>query len=80
VYLEYDPLVLAHARALLTSSEAGTAGYIDAGLRDTGTILTQAAELLDFTRPVAVTLVAIVAPLRRDPACSRGRPCPAPPR
>ena len=60
VYVDYDPIVLAHARALLTSGEAGATAYIDADLRDTGTILTQAAELLDFTKPVAVTLIAIL--------------------
>jgi hypothetical protein len=60
VYVDYDPIVLAHARALLTSGEAGATAYIDADLRDTGTILTKAAELLDFTKPVAVTLIAIL--------------------
>jgi len=60
VYVDYDPIVLAHARALLVSHEAGTTDYIDADLRDTDTILAQAAELLDFTRPVAVTLLAIL--------------------
>jgi len=60
VYVDYDPVVLAHARALLTSNEAGATDYIDADLRDTGTILRQAADLLDFTRPVAVTLLAIL--------------------
>jgi S-adenosyl methyltransferase len=60
VYVDYDPVVLAHARALLTSHEAGATCYIDADLRDTGTILSQAAEALDLTRPVAVTLLAIL--------------------
>ena len=60
VYVDYDPIVLAHARALLTSSEAGATEYIDADLRDTDTILERAGELLDFSRPVAVTLVAIL--------------------
>jgi hypothetical protein len=60
VYIDYDPVVLAHARALLTSSEAGATEYIDADLRDTGTILTQAGQLLDFTEPVAVTLLSIL--------------------
>jgi S-adenosyl methyltransferase len=60
VYADYDPVVLAHARALLTSHEAGATEYIDADLRDTDTILDQAAQLLDFTKPVAVTLLAIV--------------------
>ena len=60
VYVDYDPIVLAHARALLDSSESGATEYIDADLRDTGKILSQAAELLDFTKPVAVTLIAIL--------------------
>jgi SAM-dependent methyltransferase len=60
VYVDYDPVVLAHARALLTSSEAGATGYIDADLRDLDSILDQAAELLDFSKPVAITLLAIL--------------------
>ena len=60
VYVDYDPVVLAHARALLTSGDAGATDYVDADLRDTGTILTRAAELLDFTRPVAITLIALL--------------------
>ena len=60
VYVDYDPVVLAHARALLTSSEAGATQYIDADLRDTGTILSQAGKLLDLTRPTAVTLLGIL--------------------
>ncbi len=60
VYVDYDPVVLAHARALMDSSEAGATDYIHADLRDTGTVLAQAAELLDFTRPVAVTMLAIL--------------------
>src|ERR1700729_2608002 len=60
VYVDYDPIVLAHARALLTSTDAGATEYIDADLRDTGTILERAAQLLDFTKPVALTLVAIL--------------------
>ncbi|MGH3250191.1 MAG: SAM-dependent methyltransferase [Trebonia sp.] len=69
VYVDYDPIVLAHARALLTSNEAGATEYIHADLRDTPAILTQAAELLDFTRPVAVTLLAVlhVIPDSDDP-------------
>jgi hypothetical protein len=61
VYVDYDPVVLAHARALLTSGdEAGSTEYIDADLRDTLAILAQARQLLDFTKPVAVTLLAIL--------------------
>jgi S-adenosyl methyltransferase len=59
-YVDYDPVVLAHARALLVSGEEGATDYINADLRDTGEILSQAAELLDFTRPVAVTLISIL--------------------
>jgi hypothetical protein len=60
VYVDNDPIVLAHARALLTSSPEGATGYLDADARDTGKILTAAAELLDFEKPVAVLLVAIL--------------------
>jgi S-adenosyl methyltransferase len=69
VYVDYDPIVLAHARALLTSHESGATEYIDADLRDTGAILDQAARLLDFTKPVAVTLLMIlhVIPESDDP-------------
>jgi hypothetical protein len=69
VYVDYDPVVLAHARALLTSHEAGATEYLDADLRDTDTILTSAARLLDFTEPVAVTLLMIlhVIPDSDDP-------------
>jgi hypothetical protein len=60
VYVDYDPIVLAHARALLRSSEEGATEYIDADLRDTGMILDRAAQVLDFTQPVAVTLLSIL--------------------
>jgi S-adenosyl methyltransferase len=60
VYVDYDPIVLAHARALLTSNEAGATEYIDADLRDTDPILDRASQLLDFSKPVAVTLIAIL--------------------
>jgi hypothetical protein len=60
VYVDNDPLVLAHARALLTSSPEGACDYIDADLRDPGTILAEARRTLDFTQPVAITLIAIL--------------------
>jgi SAM-dependent methyltransferase len=60
VYVDYDPIVLAHARALLTSRGAGITDYIHADLRDTPAILGQARELLDFAQPVAITLIAIL--------------------
>ena len=44
MYVDYDPIVLAHARALLTSNQAGATDYIDADLRDTETILGQAPD------------------------------------
>ena len=69
VYVDNDPIVLAHARALLTSSPEGATAYIDADLRDTGTILKRAADLLDFGQPVAVMLLGILQgiPDREDP-------------
>src|SRR5438105_13090012 len=60
VYVDNDPLVLSHARALLTSSPEGVTDYLDADLRDTDTIIEQAADTLDFTRPVAIMLLAIL--------------------
>jgi hypothetical protein len=67
VYVDNDPLVLAHARALLTSRPEGVTAYLDADLRDTSVILEQAAATLDFGRPVAVMLLAILHYLP-DPA------------
>jgi hypothetical protein len=60
VYVDNDPLVLAHARALLTSSPAGVTAYLDADLRDVDEILAQAADTLDFTQPVGIMLLAIL--------------------
>ena len=60
VYVDNDPMVLAHARALLASGPAGATDYIDADLRDPRQILDGAAQLLDFGRPVAVLLMAIL--------------------
>jgi hypothetical protein len=60
VYVDYDPIVLVHARALLNSSPQGVTDYIDADLRDPEKILEQAARTLDFSRPVAVMLIAIM--------------------
>jgi len=60
VYVDNDPLVLAHARALLTSGPQGVTTYLDADLRDTDTILEQSARTLDFTRPVGVVLLAML--------------------
>jgi hypothetical protein len=66
VYVDNDPIVLAHARALLTSDPQGATGYLDADARATGTILAGAAELLDFSEPVAVMLIAILQLITDD--------------
>jgi S-adenosyl methyltransferase len=59
-YVDTDPMVLAHARALLTSSPTGRCGYIDADVRDPEKILSAAAEVLDLTEPVAVLLMTVL--------------------
>ena len=62
VYADNDPLVLAHARALLTSAPEGRTAYIHADLRDPQAIVTSPVvrEVLDFSKPVALMLVAIL--------------------
>jgi hypothetical protein len=62
VYADNDPIVLAHARALLTSGPEGKTAYIDADLRDTDGILASAQlrETLDLSQPVALMLIAIM--------------------
>jgi O-methyltransferase involved in polyketide biosynthesis len=60
VYVDNDPIVLSHAKALLKSSPEGKCAYIDADIHDPDTILTQAAQTLDFSKPVAVMLIAVL--------------------
>ena len=60
VYVDNDPLVLAHARALLTSTPEGATAYIHADLRDPDKILAEAAETLDFTKPIALILSGVL--------------------
>jgi hypothetical protein len=60
VYVDNDPLVLVHARALLTSSPAGATDYLDADVHDPDTILRGAGRTLDFTQPVALMLLGIL--------------------
>jgi trans-aconitate methyltransferase len=60
VYVDHDPVVISHARALLTSSPAGKTDYIQADLRDWPTIAAGAQRTLDFSRPVAVLLIAVL--------------------
>jgi S-adenosyl methyltransferase len=60
VYVDHDPVVISHARALLTSSPAGKTDYIEADLRDWAAISAGAQRTLDFSRPVAVLLIAVL--------------------
>jgi hypothetical protein len=60
VYVDNDPLVLVHARALLTGDPAGATDYIEADLHDPAEILRQARRTLDFDQPVAITLLGIM--------------------
>src|SRR6266536_999015 len=60
VYVDNDPLVLAHARALLTGTPQGATDYLDADLRDPDKIVQEAARTLDFSQPVAVMLLGIL--------------------
>ncbi len=60
VYVDNDPIVLAHARALLTSTEQGATAYVAADLRDTQAVLDAAAGTLDFSQPVALMLLGIL--------------------
>lgn len=60
VYVDHDPVVISHARALLTSSAEGTTDYIQADLRDWATISDGAQRTLDFSRPVAVLMIAVL--------------------
>ncbi|MGE5292331.1 MAG: SAM-dependent methyltransferase [Micromonosporaceae bacterium] len=60
VYVDSDPMVLAHARALLTSAPEGATAYVSADIRDTEKVLAGAAETLDFGEPVAVMALMVL--------------------
>ena len=60
VYVDNDPLVLAHARALLTSTAEGAASYVEADAADPAAIIEEARATLDFGEPVAVVLIGIL--------------------
>ncbi|MER6991660.1 SAM-dependent methyltransferase [Saccharopolyspora hirsuta] len=62
VYTDNDPIVLVHARALMSSTEQGRTAYVDADLRDPDTILNspEFRETLDLNRPIALMLIAVV--------------------
>jgi SAM-dependent methyltransferase len=70
VYVDNDPLVLVYARALLTSTAQGSCDYVEADLRDTPAVVAGARRTLDFTRPAAVLLLAVLhfIPDSDDPA------------
>lgn len=66
VYVDNDPLVLVHARALLVSDPRGMTAYIDADVRDTDKILNEAAATLDFTRPIGLMMLGIMGNIWDD--------------
>jgi O-methyltransferase involved in polyketide biosynthesis len=65
VYVDNDPIVLAHARALLTSTQGVTA-YVDADLHDPDAILAATARTLDFSQPVALMLLGVLGHIGDD--------------
>ncbi|MEU9400932.1 SAM-dependent methyltransferase [Streptomyces sp. NPDC048242] len=60
VYVDNDPLVLAHARALLTSTPEGRTDYLDEDLRNIDAIFEHAAKTLDFSEPIGLILLGVV--------------------
>jgi len=60
-YVDNDPMVLAHARALMKSAPGGAVGYVDADVRDPDAIVAGARAVLDFSQPVAVMLLFTLA-------------------
>jgi hypothetical protein len=63
VYADNDPMVLVHAKALLTSAPGGATSYIEADVRDPDTILSEAARTLDFSQPVGLIMLGIMGQL-----------------
>ncbi len=70
VYVDNDPVVLAHARALLTSAPEGVTSYIDADARDPDTIIAEAGATLDFGQPIAIIMVGLLNFIEDDQAVS----------
>ena len=60
MYVDNDPIVLAHARALLTGTTEGAVAYLDADLRDPDRIVRAASQTLDFRQPVGLMMLAVV--------------------
>lgn len=71
VYVDNDPLVLAHARILLTSSPEGVTTYIDADLHDPANVLAEAGKTLDLDQPVALLLIGVLGHVA-DTGVARG--------
>jgi hypothetical protein len=65
-YVDNDPMVLAHARVLLTSTPQGATTYVDADMRDVDAIVRGASEVLDFSQPVAVMFMGILGHVGDD--------------
>ncbi|BCJ59595.1 SAM-dependent methyltransferase [Micromonospora endophytica] len=66
VYIDNDPLVMTHARALLTSTPQGSCDYVEADLRQPDTILASARQTLDFSQPIGLMLLGVVNHLMDD--------------
>ena len=66
VYVDNDPLVLTHARALLTSRPEGVTDYVDADMYDVDLVLREAARTLDFSRPVAILFMGVLGHVEDD--------------
>jgi hypothetical protein len=66
VYVDNDPLVLAHARALLTSRPEGVTEYVEVDMHDTGRVVREAARTLDFAEPVAVLFMGVLGHVEND--------------
>jgi hypothetical protein len=66
VYVDNDPVVLVHARALLTSTSQGVTQYVDADLHEPDRILEAASKTIDFTEPVALMLLGILGHVTDD--------------
>ncbi|MEV4345902.1 SAM-dependent methyltransferase [Actinoplanes sp. NPDC049596] len=66
VYVDFDPMILSHARSLLTSSPEGATQYVDADGRDSAKVLAAAAGTLDFSRPVALIMSGLLGHVTDD--------------
>lgn len=71
VYVDNDPMVLMHARALLTSSPEGITRYVDADMSDTAAVLREAGQWLDLTQPVGLTFMGVLGHVTDHAAARR---------